>query len=383
MEVAGSGAAELRELGLDPNRWARVLELVRGWCESELLPSAGLIAGRRDRTTGTHLFGRQTLSPDSPPIRNDAIFLIASITKPVVGTAILQLVERGLLALGDRVENFIPEFGKEGKHAVTIRNLLTHTSGLPDMLPNNQALREAHSPLEAFAAETCKIKLEFPPGRGVQYQSMGFAILGEIITRVTGRTCAEFVRDEIFRPLGMADTALGAPADWFEGPQPVAERIPEIRVPEELQWALSWNWNSRYWRMLGAPWGGMLTTPADLARFAQMMLNHGTRDGVRILSPAAVAAATRNQLTDMRDISDEDRRSRPWGLGWRLNWPSHSANFGDLLSARTYGHWGATGTLMWIDPDREAFLVFCTTQSQEPHGTYLSRLSNAVAAALI
>ena len=96
----------------------------------------------------------------------------------------------------------IPEFGKNGKTAVRIRHLLTHTSGLPDMLPDNVELRKNHSPLSAFVEGTCEVELDFPAGRGVRYQSMGFAILGEIIQRVSGVSCADFVRREIFEPLG-------------------------------------------------------------------------------------------------------------------------------------------------------------------------------------
>jgi CubicO group peptidase (beta-lactamase class C family) len=146
--------------------------------------------------------------------------------------------------------------------------------------------------------------------------------------------------------------------------------------------ARSWNWNSEYWRRLGAPWGGLLTTPADLARLAAMQLNRGALGDRRILSRASIAAATRNQLEAMRDLPEQDRRTRPWGLGWRLNWPAHSANFGDLLGPRSYGHWGATGTLMWIDPDLDAALIVLTTRPQEPRGSYLARASNAIVAAI-
>jgi CubicO group peptidase (beta-lactamase class C family) len=340
-----------------------------------------MIAGRAGKTTGVHLFGRQRLAADAAPISDDAIFLVASITKPIVATAALLLIERARLALGDRVHDLLPEFGHNGKNGVTVRNLLTHTSGLPDMLPNNVALRAAGAPLSRFVEETCAIGLDFPPGRAVQYQSMGFAVLGELIARISGIPCAQFLREEIFEPLGMHDTALGAPEAWFNGARPKVERIAEVRLPEEQTDAESWNWNSRYWRTLGAPWGGLLTTPADLARFAQMMLSSGRLGAARVLSAASVAAATRNQLEPMREVPEDERRCRPWGLGWRLNWPAHSANFGDLLGPKTYGHWGATGTVMWIDPDRDAFAVILTTQPQEPHGRHLARLSNAIAAA--
>lgn len=370
------------DVGLDPPRWRRVLELLERWCREDRLPAAALVVGRSQVMTPVHRFGRQRLGEPAGSLREDAVFLVASITKPVVATGVLLLLERGELSLADRVADLLPGFGRKGKYGVTVRHLLTHTSGLPDMLPDNRELRAAQAPLERFVRETCALKPDFPAGRGVQYQSMGFAVLGEIIHRVSGRSCAEFLGEELFRPLGMHTTALGAPPEWFAGAPCVADRIAEIRVPEDQQ-DPSWNWNSRYWRSLGAPWGGLLTTPADLARFAQMWLQDGRWGDVRILSPATVAAATRNQLASMPGIPREDRRTRPWGFGWRLNWPSHSANFGDLLGPRTYGHWGATGTVLWIDPDRDAFAVLLTTQPQEPHGHFLARASNAVAAALV
>lgn len=374
-------AASPAELGLHPARWQAALALVQSLCDAGRLPAAGVLVGRKGSTSGAHLFGRQGTDTSSPAILPDAIFLIASITKPIVGAGVLLLAERGLLVLDDRVEQFVPTFGQNGKHAVTIRNLLTHTSGLPDMLPENVELRTANAPLSAFVEGACRVGLDFPPGRGVQYQSMGFAMLGEIIHQVSGKSCSQFLHDEFFAPLGMDDTALGAPPSWFEGPRPKVDRIAEIRLTAEQRQAAGWNWQSPYWRKLGVPWGGLLTTPADLGRYAQMMLERGAGPRGRILSPATVAAATRNQLEAMRDVPADDCRCRPWGLGWRLNWPAHSANFGDFLGPATYGHWGATGTVMWIDPDSQSFAVILTTQPQEPHGSELSRISNAIVSA--
>lgn len=369
-------------IGLHADRWHRVLDLARSWTDQNLVPSLGLVVGRGDRTTGTHVFGRQRLNDEAGTVRDDAIFLIASITKPVVAMAACLLIERGQLLLGDRVHDYLPEFGGERKFATTIRHLLTHTSGLPDMLPNNKQLRIAHAPLNAFVEDTCDCEPAFAPGRGVQYQSMGFAVLGEVIARITGMPCSEFVRREIFEPLEMHDTALGATESWFDGTAPKIDRVPEIRVPPDQQSANDWGWNSRYWRCLGAPWGGMLTTPSDLAIFARTMLEGGELGGRRIFAAATVAAATRNQLESMRDVPEEDRRMKPWGLGWRLHWPAHSENFGDLLGPRTYGHWGATGTVLWIDPQLDTLAVLLTTQPMEPHGRYLARLSNAIAASI-
>jgi CubicO group peptidase (beta-lactamase class C family) len=375
---------DARSVGLDPPRWQRTLDLLGEWCRRGLIPSAGVVCGRSDRATRPHVFGNQTADGTGVPVRDDAIFLVASITKPIVALGALLLVERGQLSLDDRVCEIVSSFRGRGKYGVTVRHLLTHTSGLPDMLPNNRELRESHSPLDAFLAGACSAEMGFPPGRGVRYQSMGFAVLGEIIRSVAGRSCADFLRTEIFEPLWMNDTSLGAPEDWFSGPDAKGARIAEIRVPDDQRdSALDWGWNSRYWRGLGAPWGGVFSTPADLARFARMMLSGGSLEGTSIFSKAVVEVATRNQLLGMAGVPATDRDTRPWGFGWRLNWPGFSPYFGDLLGPRMYGHMGATGTVLWMDPDRDAFAVILTTEPQEPHGTYLARLSNAIAAALL
>lgn len=370
------------DTGLDVDRWNTALGLVRNWAErDDRVPAAAVLVGRRGKTPGAQFFGRQRVAANSPRLRNDAIFLIASITKPIVAMGAMLLIERGQLTLNDRVTDFLPDFGKKGKYGTTIRNLLTHTSGLPDMLPNNVDLRKAKSPLSTFVTETCMVAPDFPPGRSVQYQSMGIAVLAAIMEQVSGMPCAEFLRREFFLPLGMHDTRLGAPDDWFNGAQPVIDRIAEIRVPAEQVQETEWNWNSRYWRQLGAPWGGLLTTPLDLGQFAQLMLNQGRAGDKQLLSSATVRAATANQLAVLKELPDEERRFRPWGYGWRLQWSSHANTFGDLVSAETYGHWGATGTVLWIDPVREAFALILSTQPLDPNGAPFQRVSNAISAA--
>jgi CubicO group peptidase (beta-lactamase class C family) len=277
--------------------------------------------------------------------------------------------------LQDPVARYVPRFAANGKEAVHVRHLLTHASGLPDMLPNNDKLRSAHQPFSAFIDEICKLKLDFASGTGVQYQSMGIAMLAEIVHQVSGVTAAEFLRREVFVPLGMNDTSLG----W----RPETKgRIAAVRISAE-QAKTDWNWNTPYWLGFGAPWGGLITSPGDLAKYCLMMLGEGAWGKVRIFSPTTVRAMTMNQLAAMPKVPEEERRCRPWGLGWRLNWPAHSANFGDLLGPRAYGHWGATGTLCWLDPDAQAFCIIFTTQPQEPEGRFLARLSNVIAAAVV
>ncbi|HEX6987793.1 MAG TPA: serine hydrolase domain-containing protein, partial [Planctomycetaceae bacterium] len=134
------------EAGLDPGRLGRALDLVRSWCDAGELPAAAVSVGRRNVALRPLLFGRQ--HPERPePLRDDAIFTVASITKPVVAMGVMLLVERGVLTLGDKVADLLPEFGGKGRYGIRVRHLLTHTSGLPDLLPNDRDLRRANAPL--------------------------------------------------------------------------------------------------------------------------------------------------------------------------------------------------------------------------------------------
>ena len=365
---------------LDVAAWRRVTQRAEQLCAHGQFPGLALEVHRGDRRTGVRAFGR--LGPDAAEaLPEDAIFLVASLTKPIVAMASLLLVERGELGLNDRVADLIPDFSGADRKSTTIRHLLTHTSGLPDMLPNNRALREKQSPLSGFVAGSCGVTLDFPPGRAVQYQSMGFALLGEIITRISGVPYGEFLRREFFEPLGMRDSALSPTVEWLREPSRAA-RMAQNRLPPD-QVGTDWGWDSDYWRTLGAPWGGLLTTVHDLGRYCRMMLNGGALGGVRVLSPATVQAARSNQLECLHDTPEADRRTRAWGFGWRFNWTSHSTCFCDLLPGDVCGHWGATGTMFWMDRHSDTAAVMLSTLPLDMgSGAELTRLSNMIAASL-
>jgi len=270
-------------------------------------------------------FGK-VAGPDTP-------FLLASITKPMTATAVMILSDRKALALTDPVRRFIPEFTGGDRNSITIKNLLNHTSGLPDMLPENDALRKRHAPLSEFVTATCKTPLLFKPGTKVKYQSMGVLLAGEIVQRITKTPLRDFLRKEVYEPLKMSQTSLGL------GGRPISSTA-LCQVPDD-----DWGWNSLYWRDLGSPWGGAHGSAADIGKFLRAFL----KPTAGILKPETAAAMI---------VSQTEGLNEPRGLGWQPDPPK----FGSGCSPRTFGHGGSTGTMSWADPDKDLTFVLLTTR---------------------
>jgi CubicO group peptidase (beta-lactamase class C family) len=205
--------AKPAEIGLDERRLQSAYDRLDEWTSGKDAPVPGgaILIGRQGKIVEPRLFGRQGPEPDAPPIRRDAIFLLASITKPVVYMGALMLVERGLLNLSDRVTRYIPDFAAHHKEATLVAHLFTHTSGLPDMLPRDKELRAEHAPLEVFIEGAIKDTLPlFPPGTNWSYQSMGTLVTAEIIQRITGQKIHDYIYRQIIEPLGLSSTRLGS-----------------------------------------------------------------------------------------------------------------------------------------------------------------------------
>lgn len=336
------------------------------------VPGAAILVARHGIPMAPRAFGKLNPAPGAPSIRPDTIFLLASITKPVVVSALMLLVERGLLLLDDPAAEYVPEFGNNGKEAITLRHLMTHTSGLPDMLAENDTLRAEHAPLAEFVRRICRLTPAFAPGTRIQYQSTGIAILGEILERVTGLPLRDFLRREIFDPLAMDDSALGAAG------LPV-HRIAHVNVSPEMA-TTDWHWNTPYWHHFGAPWGGMFGTVGDLFRFGQAFLDNSKLGGPPIFSAATVAAMTQDQTSVLPSLPGEATTRQSYGLGWRRFTPAQPGAYGNLVLPGTFGHSGATGTVLWMDPARQMLCVLLTTEPLANSSGLLARCSNLVAA---
>ena len=357
------------DVGIDSERLNRAFEYLAEKTKDGSLPAASLAVSRHGIPIAMRGYGRR--APGSAePASADSIYLVASVTKMFTVTSVMMLLDRGKVLLDDPVAHYIPEFGNRGKEEIKVFHLMTHTSGLPDMLPNNLELRKAHAPLSEFYRHMHDLELDFPPGTNIQYQSCGTNMLAEIVERVSGLSIREFMRQEIFEPLGMADTSLGV--------NPTLEkRIAAVNVPVEHVGA-DWGWTSNYWRNFGAPWGGMFSTVGDTTRFMQMFLNGGELDGAQLLSLAAVELMVRDHTSEMPLIAESVKYGQTWGLGWRLH-PANWGYSGDLLSPSAFAHGGATGT----DPVLDLVCVLYTTEPSAASKGILSRCSNLVAASAL
>jgi uncharacterized protein YbbC (DUF1343 family)/CubicO group peptidase (beta-lactamase class C family) len=316
------------------------------------LPGAVVLVGRGDAVVFTRAFGQRMVTPPEP-MTEDTIFDLASLTKVIATTtSIMQLVEAGRIRLTDPVEQFIPEFGRYRKNAITIRHLLTHTSGLR---PDLELDVEFSGADEAIRRASEEVPTAAPDERFV-YSDINFFLLGDIVRRVSGERLDRYASAHIFAPLGMTDT-------MFLPPDVLRARI----APTERCRALAWpcgNPDTPFLRgvvhdptarrMDGvAGHAGLFSTAADLSRFCRALLNGGSLDGARILSPATVARMTSPSTpVGMRDLR---------GLGWDID-SSYSANRGELFSIDSYGHTGFTGTSLWLEPGSKSYVVFLSNR---------------------
>jgi CubicO group peptidase (beta-lactamase class C family) len=294
------------------------------------------------------------------------MFLLGSISKPINMTAVMTLFDQGKFQLDDRVRKFLPAFSGGGRDDVTIRHLLTHLSGLPDQLPDNNELRKRHASLLEFVEQTVRTPLDFAPGARYQYSSMGILLAARIGELLSGLDMLSLVERNVFRPLGMKHSSQGL------GRFKLADMVPcqmEGAAPESGSGdpqAKEWDWNSPYWRKLGAPWGGTHASAPDLGLF----LGEFLQASGKVVRPETARLMIRNHNPD-------GFTSR--GLGFGVGKESGSPG----CSEQTFGHTGSTGTLCWADPASETICVVLTSlprRAVQPHPRELAAERVATAA---
>ena len=309
-------------------------------------PGGVLAVGLRGEIQ-VHAFGRQTYEATSPAVTPDTIYDAASLTKAVVTTTLIAMqVEAGRIALDLPVSRYVPEWSagpnNDWHKAVTVRHLLTHSSGLP---AHKDYFLTIHSEREVIA-NICNEPLEYEPGSKTVYSDLGFILLGQILERATGRTLDQLARERIFAPLGMANT-------MFNPPKALVSRIaPTENDLTYRKHLLRGEVHDENAFAIGGVAGhaGMFSTAPDLAAFCQMLVNAGSYAHQRFLTRSTLA-----QVTAPQALAAGART-----LGWMV--PTAGSTSGRYLSAHSFGHLGFTGTSIWIDPDRQLFVVLLTNR---------------------
>lgn len=328
---------------MDAARLQEVDRIVNRGIQAGAYPGGVLVIARRGGVVLNKGYGRLTWSSRSARPDERTIYDLASLTKPIVlATGAMVLVDEGKLDLDARVVDILPEFAGRGKERVLVHHLLSHTAGIP---AGRRLWVTASSADEAWR-QVLRSPVQLPPGHTMTYSDLGAMIMGKVIEKVSGMPLDEFARARIFEPLGMHDTFY-RPADSLKA------RIAPTEVGPPRGYPLRGEVHDESaWRLGGvAGHAGLFSTAHDLAIFAQMMANKGTVNGVRLVADSTVRRFTREVKT---------KRT----LGWEL--ANLERGSGEFLSPNAYGHTGYTGTSIWIDPDRQLFIVFLTNRAHDP-----------------
>lgn len=370
--MVGSRTMKLREgtpeeVGISSSRINHIIERGEQWVHEGIHPALVLLAARKGVIFIHKAFGKLTPSEDAPHLPLDAVFGLASLTKPITSTCAMVLVENGLLGLNRPVQEYIPEFVGEGKEQVMIHHLLTHTSGISDQIVDEMITKKIEDEIELPEMEETQhprnhrslhygfeAPLSTRPGEVMVYNDFGIFLLAEVIRRLSSMSLESFATEWIFNPLGMRDTHYVVPKELQsrvvlraeDGP---AAHLNDVDLQERPE-----------------PASGAYGSAPDLAVFGQMFLNQGIYGETRVLSPATVVAMTRNQIRGIKArYFDEEFPEASWGLGWSVNADYKGEVYGEqLLSPSYYVHGGAGGVVLWIDPVQEIVGVFFSVLTQ-------------------
>ena len=341
-----------------------ISEVAKKAIQAGKIPGVVILIGNQGKVVYRQAFGLRSREPKKIPMTTDTIFDIASLTKVIAtSTAVMQLVEKGKLNLEDPVVKYWPEFGTNGKEEITVRDLLTHYSGLRAALDSKPKWSSYDTALRMIEEE----KAVLPLGTHFIYSDINFIILGELVSRISGEPLDIYCTEHIFKPLGMKDTA-------FKPSPTLRSRIAPTQYQHGTKGKMLWGevHDPTAYSMGGvAGHAGLFSTADDLAIFAQMLLDGGNRKNLQILSPFMVEKMIVPQ-------SPPDKIPLR-GLGWNIDSP--------LASERSFGHKGYTGTGIWIDPTSNTYLIILTNRvhpngkgNAEPLRTKVLSLVNEIIA---
>jgi len=340
---AGGAPNTLKDATTDQDsRFRAAFETVDKWVRNGAFPGATLAVGKDGSLVALKAFGKIGYLPDAPAVTADEIYDMASVSK-VVGTttAAAMLYEQKKLDLDAPVIRYVPEFGgPEGHDKITIRHLLTHSSGIP----TPGLMYQKASVKASILKQIYSVSLASPPGNKFVYRDPNFILLGDVVERVSGKREDEFLRTHVFGPLGMSSTEYNPPASLFNRIAPtevMGRRVVRGHVHDENCY------------VMGGVCGhaGLFSTAHDLAVFAQMLLNGGAYGHKRILKTSTVELFMKRQ-----DLPPGSSRA----LGWDT--PAPGSFPGDLAAPHAIIHTGFTGTSVYIDPDAQVFIILLTNR---------------------
>ena len=341
----GIPPAPAAALGFDSSRLGAVTGYLRAEVDSGAFPGAVVAVGRHGRLALLAPVGHYGVD-DSRPVEASTMYDLASLTK-VVGltTACMLLVDQGTLALDAPIDHYVPEFRGPMKDRVTVRHLLTHSAGLVADLPLYDSTSNRAAALAAVDTST----LVAPPGTSYRYSDLSAIVLMQAVERVAGEPFDRFLDERVFRPLGMPATRFLPPAGW-------RDRI----APTEHDTLFRHRWlrgevHDESAARLGGVSGnaGLFSDALDLSRLAAMLLNGGAWDSVQLIRAETVA-----EFVARQNIPPGSTRA----LGWDTPADSGYSSAGAKLSRRAFGHTGFTGTSMWMDPERDLFIILLTNR---------------------
>ena len=327
--------------------WARLDDVAEHGVAAGNTPGVVFLVGHEGKIVYRKAFGARSLLPTRSPMTVDTVFDLASLTKVIAtNSAVMALLEEGRIRPQDRVTAYWPEFGQNGKDRVTVRQLLTHTSGLPSWVNYSGKFADPKGPAvqdhrQQVLDDIAALPLANPPGTKFVYSDLGFITLGNLVQRITGEPLDLYVKHRIFEPLKMRDTTFNP------GPELCKRCAPTTPWNGIFRQGQVHDGNSA---MCGGVAGqaGLFSTANDLAKFAWMLLSSDEPDRHHFpLSPATVRLMT----------SPQSPRGLPVrGFGWDID-TAYSHVRGDLMPLGTFGHTGFTGTYIWVDPYSRSFVI--------------------------
>lgn len=369
-------------------RLTSVISQIEQWVGPQGPPGVGAAVWHRGEIVAEHYAG---VAGATSPVTAEAVFPLASVTKPIAASTVLSLVDDGSVSLDEPVGRLVPAFragptpGTEGvdtslerlRPTVTVRQLLSHTSGLPEDLGPRDTRYEAMVDLDTIIDQLSRLPLISAPGTELRYSNAGFAVLTQLAERVSEQSLWQLAREQVFVPLGLDNIFADPPDD-------VLPRIATLADARHVGTKLE-TYNGAYWRGLALPWGGLYGTPRDVVQFAAAFLPSGRLVLSRAMTDLAITDQTMGVPGGVESAQVRWDPGR-WGLGWEVKGEKRRHWTGELTSPRTFCHFGHAGTLLWGDPERDLALAVFANRAVTHMWSFImtrwARLSNAVVAAV-